>query len=164
MKTNVLGLQFLKLEGVPLSSTHQYNTIRPLLFSPKNPSVRHQKTLSSAYPSVQQTLQFDTKNQWVQQTLQFKTPFSSTHPSVQHQKTVTWTPKTIHFNTLGTNWRFFGVEHRDVLGAEKVWSLCWTDVLNWESLCETGGYSLEEYTVNGMDLSGLLFQIKIIPW
>ena len=26
-----------------------------------------------------------------------------------------------------------------ILGAEMVWSLCWTDVLNWEGLCGTEG-------------------------
>ena len=39
--------------------------------------------------------------------------------------------------------RNFGVELRGfgVLGAQKVWSLYWTDVLNCEGLCGTKGYS-----------------------
>ena len=58
------GTYLLTREGVPLSSTHQFHTKGPLLFSPKNPSVPHQKPLSSTQPS-----QFHTKN-----------------PSVPHQK------------------------------------------------------------------------------
>ena len=58
---------------VPLSSTHQFHTEGPLLFSPKNPSVSHQKPLSSTRPA-----QFHTKNPSVQHN-----PLSSTAKNPQ---------------------------------------------------------------------------------
>ena len=54
---------------------HQFNTKGPLLFSPKNPSVPHQK------PSFLYTLQFHTKNPSVQHNPQSHTTLSSKHPS-----------------------------------------------------------------------------------
>ena len=61
----------------PLSSIHQFHTEGPLLFTPKNPSVPHQKPLSSTQPT-----QFHTKN-----------------PSVPHEKPLSSTPKTPQFHT-----------------------------------------------------------------
>ena len=119
----------------PLSSTHQFNTKWPLVFSPRNPSVQHQKPLSSTNPSVQ-----------------YQKPLSSTHPSIQH------TPVKLR---CVLNWGGCGIEGcyelrgcwtegsvelkgfwcwaQEILGAEKVWSLNWTDVLNLRGLCGTGG-------------------------
>ena len=45
----------------PLSSTQQFHTRGPLFFSPQNPSVLHQKPLSSTPPSVP-PYQFHTEN------------------------------------------------------------------------------------------------------
>ena len=45
---------------VPLSSTHQFNNKGPLLFSPRNPTVQHQKPLSSTQSPVQHTPLFNT--------------------------------------------------------------------------------------------------------
>ena len=70
-------------------STSQFHTdpLRsaqgPHLFSALNPSVQHEKPVSS----TPKTPQFN--NPSVQHILQFNTPFSSTQPSVQHQTGVT---------------------------------------------------------------------------
>ena len=75
----------------PLRSTHLFYTKGPLLFSPPNPSVPHQKPLSSTpktprfntkSPSVQQTPQFHTENPSVPH----RKPLSSTYPSVPNRK------------------------------------------------------------------------------
>ena len=74
---------FLIEKRVPLSSTqtpsvqHISSTFGPHLFSPKNPSVPHQKPVSSTQPP-----QFHTEN-----------------PSVQHQNSLSSTPKTPQFHT-----------------------------------------------------------------
>ena len=63
---------------------------------------------------------------------QSNSSLSLTHPSVKHQKILSM-----------FKWRVFCVEVRRVLnwggswterflGAEKLWSLCWTDVLNFQ--------------------------------
>ena len=74
----------------PLSSTHQFHSKGPLLFSP-------QKTLSSK----PETPPFITKNPSVPHTAQFHTPLSSKPLSVSHQKplsstTLSSTPKISH--------------------------------------------------------------------
>ena len=43
----------MERKRVPLSSTHQFHTKVPLLFSPPNPSVPHQKHLSSTLKNPQ---------------------------------------------------------------------------------------------------------------
>ena len=116
----------------PLSSTHQFHTKGPLLSSPQNPSILHQKLLSSTpkapgfnteNPSVQHIPQFNTKNPSVPH----RKPLSSTHPSVQHQKV----SGTEGFSVC--NWGGFGVELRGFwCGTEGLW--CWTEgflVWNW---------------------------------
>ena len=99
----------------PLSSTHQFHTEGPILFSPKNPSgpptsVPHQKPLSSTHPP-----QFYTKN-----------------PSVPHRKPLSSTPKG------ALNWGVLGVELRGVFRGLKtscsfVWDWCveLRGVWNW---------------------------------
>ena len=92
----------------PLSSTNQFNTKRPLLFSPQNSSVQHQKPLST------------TPN-----TPQLNRPLSSTHPSVKHKK------------TEGLNWGVFGAELRRFMALKRcgpcVELMCW--ILDVELLC-----------------------------
>ena len=51
---------FFNFFWAPLSSTHQFNTKGPLLFNPQNPSVQHQKPLTSTHLSFQHTPQFNT--------------------------------------------------------------------------------------------------------
>ena len=130
-------------KGVPLISTHQFHPKGPLLFSPPNPSVPHWK------PSVKQTPQFHTKSPQFHNenpSIQHQKPLISTHPSVQHQKPFSSTLKTPQFHPPEfhtksvLNWGI-SVLNRGVLGADKVWSLCGTDLLNWGGLCETEGYS-----------------------
>ena len=79
---------------VPLSSTHQFHTKGPILFSPQNPLVQHKKSLSSTRPSVPHKKPLSSKP---------KPP-----PTVQHQKPLSSklklpspgsTSKTPHFHT-----------------------------------------------------------------
>ena len=86
----------------PLSSTHQFHTKGPLLFSPEIPQFHTKKPLGS----TPKTPQFHPPSQ-------FHTPLSSTHQfhtkgpllfspknsSVPHQKPRSSTPKTPRFNT-----------------------------------------------------------------
>ena len=44
--------------------------------------------------------------------------------------------------------------NRWIFGAEMVWSLCWTDVLNWEGLCGTEGYSSRNNIHSDLPKSG----------
>ena len=77
-------------------------------FYTKNPSVPHQKPLGST-PSIPH-----------------RKPLSSTHPSVPHTLVLTWGV------FVGLSWRWnWGVLvfNWGILGAEKVWSLCGSDVL-----------------------------------
>ena len=103
-----------KREGVSLSSRHQFHT--------KKPSVPHQKPLSS------------TPN-----TPQFHKPFSFTPKTPQfHTPPIEGRGRTEGFSALNCpilllNW--------GILGAEKEWSLCGTDVLIWGGLCGTEEYS-----------------------
>ena len=62
----------------PLSSTHQFHSKGPLLFSPRNPLVPHQKPLSSTP----------------------KTPQFNTFPSVPHRKPLSSTPSQFHTEKL----------------------------------------------------------------
>ena len=74
---------------VLLSSTHQSHTKGPLLFSPRNPSVPHRKSLSSTHPSVPHQKSLSSTP---------KTPrFNTKKPSVQH--TPKFTPKTSQYHT-----------------------------------------------------------------
>ena len=122
------------------------STQGPQLFSTINPSVKHQKTLNSTPKSLSSTP---------------KTPHFHT-PPVPHQK-----PSLPHSGVTDPvfgvelrsvwNWGLIGVELRGVLNweflvwiwgilsAEKLWSLCGTDVLNWGVVCGTEGYSNKLY-------------------
>ena len=68
---------------------------------------------------------------------------SSTHPSVL-RGCWCWTEGCVELRVFGVEPRGFWVGTERVLGAEKEWSLCGTDVLNWGSLCETAGYSYND--------------------
>ena len=148
----------------PLSSTPpKFNTKGPLLFSPQNLSVPHQKPLSSTQPP-----QFHTRNPSVQHTpsVPHQKPFSSTpkppqfhtkNPSVPHQKRVTVKLAYLELFWCGTegffvlnwggvlNWGVFGVELRDFGGGKGMALLCGTDVLNWGG-CGTEGDPLVTIT------------------
>ena len=53
-----------------------------------------------------------------------------------------WCSLSFWCGTEGVCWsEGFLVWNWGILGTEKVWSLCGTDVLNWGGLCETEGYS-----------------------
>ena len=135
----------------PLSSTHQFHTKEPLLSAPKSLSsthlsILHQKPFSSTPLSSTPT-----------------TPQFNTLLQTNNRWGVSWTEGFLEWN-----WGVFGAELRGfwcwtegswcgteefwcwteefmvlnwgILGAEKVWSLCGTDVLTWGSLCGTEGY------------------------
>ena len=78
-KTEIFGFP-----SVPhlFSSTHQFHTNVPILFSPKNPSVPHQKPLGST-----------------PQTLQFHTPLNSTPKTFQFHRSPQFHTKTPQFHT-----------------------------------------------------------------
>ena len=127
----------LKIKGSP-SVQHQ----KPLSSTPitphfniNNPSVQHTSRfntpLSSTHPSVQHTPQFNTKNLSVQHTSQFNTLLSSTQKKLT-KKCFSWTEG---FSVL--NW--------GISGAEKMWSLCWTDVLNWGGHCGIIWYKFKKF-------------------
>ena len=105
--------------NTPLSSTsknRQFNTKNlqfntPLTSTPKN-------------------RQFNTKNPAIQHTPHFTTPFSSTHPSVQHQKSVCWIEGCLVLNWSFCSWTEGCVELKGVVNSE----VCWIEaflVLNW---------------------------------
>ena len=88
------------------------------------------------------------------------TSFQPQNPSVPHQQPLGSTPKIPQFHTKNRSVpteRVFGVELRGfwcwtegfwvlnwgIPGAEKVWSLCGTNVLNWGGLCGTERYSVK---------------------
>ena len=89
----------------PLSSRHQFHTKVPLLFSPQNPSVPHQKTLSCT-PPVQHT------------------PLNSLIKSLYRAFLVLNWGGVLNWGVLVWNW--------GILGAEKEWPfcvelMCWTE-------------------------------------
>ena len=93
-------------------------------------------TVFKEYPSAQHISSTQEPLLFSLQIRQFNTPVSSTHKKRQFNTLVTSTPKTRQFNTKtsvsSTQKKF---------GAEKEWSLHWTNVLNWGGLCWTEGYS-----------------------
>ena len=137
----------------PLSSTRQFNTRGVLLFSPPESVSSTQKSRSSTHLSVQHQKTVSS----IHKTLQINTPISSTHPSVRHSPQFNlkkkkpsvqhhnwracWTEGYVELEDL-LNWgmcwtEWFLVLNWRILGSEKVWSLCWSDVLNWRGLCWT---------------------------
>ena len=127
----------------PLSSTHQFYTKGPLHFSPQNPSVTHQKPLSSAQLLVphQKPLRSTPK------TPQFHCPLPQFHTKKQPplrktpplRQKLCWTEGfSVELWDLGVDLRGFGVEMRDFRYWKGVAVLCGTDVLNWRG-CGTEG-------------------------
>ena len=125
--------KIFKNKGEPLSSTHRFHA-RTTLF-------QHRKSLSS----TPKTPQFNTK---IPQ-------FHTKNPSVQG---VCGTEGVLNWGELRGFWcgtEGFSVLTRGfwcwtegflvlnwwIFGAEKVWFLCGTDVLNWGGLCGTEWYS-----------------------
>ena len=97
----------------PLSSRHQFHTKVPLLFSPQNPSVPHQKTLSCT-PPVQHT------------------PLNSLIKSLYRAFLVLNWGGVLNWGVLVWNW--------GILGAEKEWPFC-VELMYWtegDSLAESG--------------------------
>ena len=143
-----------------LSSTHQIHTKGLLLFSPKNPSVPHQKPLSSTHPSVPHQKPLSSTPSVPHQKL-----LSSTHPLVPHQKLRCGTEGFSVWNWgegrtegfLVWNWGIL-VFNWGISGAETVWSLCGTNVLNWVGLCGSEGYSK---TIVDHFLTPLAWELKI---
>ena len=117
----------------PLSST-QKNPPVPHPDPPvphQDPSGPHRKPLSSIHPSVQHTPQFSTEN-----------------PSTEKNSSICVELRNFRCGTevCGTGGFWCGTDgvlvlNWGILGAEKVWSLCWTDVLNLGGLCGTAEYS-----------------------
>ena len=103
----------------------QFNTEGPLLFSPQNPSVPHQKPLSSTHSP-----QFHTKKALYKQALQWL------FYGVELRGFWCWSEGFLVWNWGGWNWGIFAVELRGfwcwterflvwnwgTFGAEKVWS------------------------------------------
>ena len=98
------------------------STSAPLCSTPKTPQF-HPSQFHT--PSVPHTPQFHTRNPSVQHTPQTKTVLNGGVFGVE--------PKVFRCGTeefLVLNWGIL-VFNWEILGAEKVWSLCWTHVLNW---------------------------------
>ena len=138
-----------------ISSTQKgqsFSTPKISQFHTKHPSVSHQKPLGS----TSKTPQFNFKK-----------------PSVPHQKPLGSTSKTPQTKNSGVELRGFWcrtegfwcsteglrcwtegflVLNWGISGAEKVWSWCWTDMLNWGGLCGTEGYSIKEYFFSNQTL------------
>ena len=87
---------------IPLSSTHQFHTKEPLLYSPKNSSVPHQKPLSSTDLSVPHLK-----------------PLSSTHPSDKKEER----------ERERRNWGVFGRWNFMKTCSPCVEPMCWTEVV-----------------------------------
>ena len=104
------------------------------------------KPLSSTYPSVPHTLQFNTPLSqnlcWTEEFLEWNWGGFG----VKLRGFECGTQKGLNWGVFGVelrgrwNWGVFGVELR-ILGAEKVSPLCGTDVLNLGGLWGTEGYS-----------------------
>ena len=126
-----------QLHTDPLSSTHRFHK-GPHLFSTQNPSIQHQKPLSSTskfLSSTPKTPQFHTKNPSVPLLLSStpKTPqFQIKNPSVKHQN-----PFGVKLRVV-LNWGAFGVVLRNFWEGEeflkKSGLFYGTDVLNWWSV------------------------------
>ena len=131
------------MKWVPLSSTHQFHPKGLLLFSPQNPSVQHtpqfytkdpsvlhQKALSST-PSVQhQKALSSTPLSFTQETPQFNTPL---------RRKLCWNEGFLvrNWGMCGTegvsvlNWGVFGVELRSVLNWGVIGVELRVQVFNW---------------------------------
>ena len=122
-----------------LSSTHQFHTKGPLLSSPQNPSILHQKPLSStpkapgfntSLSSTPKTPLSHTENLSVQHTPQFHT---KRWVELRGFRCVTEGVLVLNSGVFGVELRDFDVELRDFWVLKRcdpcVEPLCWTEVV-----------------------------------
>ena len=100
---------------------------------------------------------------------------SSTHPSVQHQKTVISTSKTIQFNTPLSS-TYLSVQHHKPFSSTRgvlKWGVCWTEccvelkgVLNWGVFWTDGffGVELRLFFVELTDFGGWKGVVLVRNW
>ena len=136
----IFNLKLFIFEYPPVQ--HLGSTQRQHLFSTQNPSVQHQKSLSSTPKSLSSTLktplsdtplistpkppQFNTKTPSVPH----RKPLSSTHPSVPHQTDRVSQPTVWNWGMCWTEG--FPMWNWGILGAETEWPIClelmcWTE-------------------------------------
>ena len=126
----MIGFQWVPLSSTSpsvqqISSTQKGHSVPPL------PSVPHQKHLSST-----------------------KKPLSSTHSSEKNCVELRgfWcgTGGCVELRGFWCETEGFLVLNWEIFGAVKVWSLCWSDVLNWGSVWSWGvlSYMLRFYDCN----------------